>query len=65
MNIKKAFIPLMLIPVTGVMADHAPTHQLDEMVITTSGHKLFPEYYPCKRQPVLYITEEDIAKVNL
>ncbi|MBT3335924.1 MAG: hypothetical protein HN395_06060, partial [Methylococcales bacterium] len=42
MNIKKAFIPLLIVPATGVMAEPTPTHQLDEMVITTSG-KLFPE----------------------
>jgi len=62
MNIKKAFIPLLIVPVTGAMAEHTPTHQLDEMVITTSG-KLFPE--TTIATPSFDITEEDIAKVNL
>ena len=62
MNIKKAFIPLMLIPATGVMADHAPTHQLEEMVITT-GHKLFPN--TTKATTSFNITAEDINKTNL
>jgi len=62
MNIKKAFIPLLIVPVTGAMAEHSPTHQLDEMVITTSG-KLFPE--TTIATPSFDITEEDIAKVNL
>ncbi|HHZ70614.1 MAG TPA: TonB-dependent receptor [Methylococcaceae bacterium] len=62
MNIKKAFLPLLIVPVSGVMADHTPTHQLDEMVITTSG-KLFPE--TTIATPSFDITEEDIAKVNL
>ena len=62
MNIKKAFIPLLIVPATGVMAEHTPTHQLDEMVITTSG-KLFPE--TTIATPSFEINEEDIAKVNL
>ena len=62
MNIKKAFIPLLLVPASGAMAEHTPTHQLDEMVITTSG-KLFPE--TTIATPSFDITEEDIAKVNL
>jgi len=62
MNIKKAFIPLLIVPVSGVMAEHSPTHQLDEMVITTSG-KLFPE--TTIATPSFDINEEDIAKVNL
>jgi len=62
MNIKKAFIPLLLVPASGAMAEHTPTHQLDEMVITTSG-KLFPE--TTIATPSFEITAEDIAKVNL
>ncbi len=62
MNIKKAFMPLLLVPASGAMAEHTPTHQLDEMVITTSG-KLFPE--TTIATPSFEITAEDIAKVNL
>ena len=62
MNIKKAFIPLLIVPVTGAMAEHTPTHQLDQMVITTSG-KLFPE--TTIATPSFEITAEDIAKVNI
>ena len=62
MNIKKAFIPLLIVPVTGVMAEHSPTHQLDEMVITT-GHKLFPN--TTKATTSFDITTEDINKTNL
>ncbi|HIG07383.1 MAG TPA: TonB-dependent receptor [Methylococcaceae bacterium] len=61
MNIKKAFIPLLLVPVSGVMADHTPTHQLDEMVITTA-HKSFPN--TTKATPSIKITREDLAKQN-
>jgi len=62
MNIKKAFIPLLIVPVTGAMAEHSPTHQLDEMIITT-GHKLFPN--TTKATTSFDITAEDISKTNL
>jgi iron complex outermembrane recepter protein len=62
MNIKKAFIPLLIVPVSGVMAEHSPTHQLDEMVITTSG-ALFPD--TTLATPSFEIGAKDIEKVNL
>ena len=61
MNIKKAFIPLLLVPASGAMAEHTPTHQLDEMIITTA-HKSFPN--TTKASPSIKITREDLAKQN-
>ena len=62
MKITKAFIPLLLVPASGVMAENKPTHQLDEMVITTSG-ALFPD--TTLATPSFEIGVKDIEKVNI
>ncbi len=40
MKFKKAFIPLLLVPATAVLAEHSPTHQLPSLTVQGASSQL-------------------------